>query len=883
MSRRRLAGLAVVGVLVLLFGGRWLSLRYTEHAWYADLGLAGQFWRLLFRAVGWQAATFVASTAWYAAHTLGVYGSIGSVHLPRRVGNLEIAEQVPKRVLRWIALAVALLLGFATAYSFADLDHLVALFGVATPLGFAEPVLGQDASFYLTHLPLLETLHLLATLAVVLAGTLVVALYGLTGSLTVSRRSLRITPHARTHVTLLLATLALVIAWGFHLHGYQIVGGGGAAHGALSAVDRSVRLPAATALSMIALVVSGGSVLATRWVRPVTLIGLWATLGTATLLGRFLIPVLADARGGGSPEAAQAVAGYADGFSRAAFGLLDLRSQDLAPAMEPRADSLAAIGSALSGLSPWSAEPGLLDQAIASARAEPTRSRVWSTTFDRYDGGGKPWLVALAVSQVDQLAAARLVPKPGWSELHRSALAWGSDPVAVDASARAGAPRFLASIAPVDTAARPMPVTRAAGRVRFLPRPADLGVVGPEEGAGDDPAPGLVLGGFLRRLFLAWALQAPPLLDSHTSEADRVLFWRDLPSRLERLYPFATFGIPRAVIVGNRLVWLVDGLLVSARFPLAEHVRWRGDDVNYLSAPYVVTVNATTGATRLYLRPPDLGFAAAVARVEGVEPLPSDSLSPELRRHLGYPAGLFAAQSAVLARRGDDTSHGSGPGWALPAQDSGAAGAAAGDAGMIKPAIALLALGREPTRLWYLLPITDAGGARLAAIVAGTAGDDGALRLLLLKLARSELPTPTTASGRIGASPAVLAAAATAAGVEGAVRRGMAYPIPVGGTVAYAQAIWATPNRASEPMALRGVALLVGSRVGVGQDFTAAAAALVRGDSGAGDVAATASLAEARAAFLALDSAVRRADWALFGRAYQELRRALGLLGGERP
>ena len=51
-----------------------------------------------------------------------------------------------------------------------------------------------------------------------------------------------------------------------------------------------------------------------------------------------------------------------------------------------------------------------------------------------------------------------------------------------------------------------------------------------------------------------------------------------------------------------------------------------------------------------------------------------------------------------------------------------------------------------------------------------------------------------------------------------------------------------------------------------------------------GDAHATASLAEARAAFLAMDSASRHGNWGQFGRAWQALRRALGAdTAGRRP
>jgi uncharacterized membrane protein (UPF0182 family) len=877
MSRRQVAGLAVVAVLVLLFGGRWLAVRYTEHAWYAELGQASRWWTLLWQTLAWQALVLTGATAWYAAHTLGVYRSIGSVHLPRRLGNLEIAEEVPRRALRATALAIALLLGAVTAYSFANLDHLAALWRHAVPLGWVEPVLGRDASFYMTRLPLLEQLHLLALLSVLLAGALVVGLYALTGSLTLQGRKLRLTPHARTHLVILLCALALAIAWGFHLDALQLVGGGGGADGALTAVDRSVRVPAANALAGIALVVAIGTALALRWVRAGVLFGLWATLAAAAFLGRFLVPVMADAWGGGNPAVAQAMAGYADGFTRAGIGLLEVRTRTQLVAGSMDADSAEAVGAQLAGLSVWHGEGALLEAAVAAARGDSAPARIWSATLDVYrDSSGAERLVWVLVPQTDALGAARLVPRPRWAETHRERLAWAGEPSAVDAAAGASGLRFYARLEPARIAPGPVALEGVAPRLRFPPRPVDLAVVGPDEGAVGAPAPGLLLGGFARRLLLAWALQAPPLMDDHTSSADRVLVWRDVPTRLARLFRFASFDAPRAVVSGGRLFWVTDGYLASSRFPLAHRVRWNGEPVNYLAPAYLATVDAETGRTRLYLRAPGHPFAVSVARADGVDPEPADSFPAGLVGHLVYPRGLLVVQAAAIARRGGaDGAPGPRP-WTLAWPDTATAGA---DLASLLPSAGLFALDGGPRRLWSLLPLTDGPANRLAALVAGATDGRGAPSLLVLQLAGDDAPPPAMAASRLASAPAVLGAVAASAGPEGATRRGPVTAVPAGGTVAYAQPLFASANRATQPMQLVAVALSAGGRVGVGESFGPAARALTRPEATAGGPEVTASLSEARSAFQALDSAVRAGDWARFGRAYEALRRALGVEG----
>lgn len=882
MSRGRVALYAVAAVLVVLFGGRWAAIRFTEASWYADLGLSGLYWRRLVQDSAWQLAVAGAATGWYLIQTFTVYHSIGAVHLPRRVGNLEIAEAVPRRVLRWIAIALAVALGIVTAATFADLPELIALYRSAVPLDLQEPVLGHDASFYLARLPLLETLHLAALLLVIFAAFVAGALYAMTGSITFAERRLRMTAHARSHLVALAALLALVVAWGFQLDTYSMVGGGGNADGALAAADRAIRLPAATALAALSLVVAAGTTVLLPRSRPGVLVAMWATLAAGAVVGRYVAPYLADAwRGQPDPAVALGLAQYADRYSRAGMGVLDgVRDERPAVALALPAESLDVLRRALEGLSPWDAEPGLLDAALDASENDSARPRAWAAAVDRYPGpGGAPVLVALAVPETDVLALRRAAHPTDWTALHRGSLAWAGDPVAVAAGGPdAGPLRFLGTLSPAGGASTlPQPLMRASGRIRYLAHGAEPAVVGPDEPAPSEAPSGLRLGGLLRRLLLAWALQSPPLLDRRTSVSDRLLIWRDVPDRLTRLYPFATFDAPRPVLANGRLVWVADGYLASARFPLAAHVTWNGDGVNFLRAPYVATVDAVSGATRLYLRPPDLFFAARLAAGTGARALPSDSLSADLRRHLGYPEGLFLAQAEMLARHRGDTGTSARP-WAL-ALPGGATLSGSGPAAP-RPALALLSIGREPPQLWRLLPLADAAGNGLVGFVAGTARADGTLSLRLVRLPANAFPTVAAAESRIALSPAVVAAVAEAAGPAGKVHKGGVVAIPVAGTVAYAQFLYASQRRQDDPMLPRGLAVLAAGRLGVGGDAASAVRALATsGESPAAAAGTSVSLAEARTAFLALDSAAHRGDWVQFGRAYETLRRALGTGG----
>jgi uncharacterized membrane protein (UPF0182 family) len=864
MSRTRLAVLVVAGVLVALFGGRWLALRYTEALWYADLGHGAQFRHLLIDRLLWQALVFVAASAWYGAQLFAVYFSIGAVQLPRRIGDLEIAEAVPRRVLRAIAFGGAALLGLLTTVTFHDLADYVSLYRAAVPFGLPEPVLGRDVSFYLARLPLVETVHLMAAIAVVVALLLSAGLYALTGSLVVRRRELAITPHARAHLVSVLAALALVVAWGFQVDAFQLVGGGGSADGALALADRVIRIPAATTLAIVGLAVAALTVLFLRWGSGAGLLAVWGAYAILAVGGRYVAPVVRQAWGGPADRSvALGLSDLVDRYSRAGMGVAGVRSE-AAPEVRgtyPAGDP--TLRAALVGLSPWSTDPSLLPAWLNAISSDSAAPRLWTVSTTGLTGPeGRPTLEAVAVSETDIVGLLRSRDRPSWTATHRGRLAWAGPVLVLDLTSD-GAGRL-------DTAA-------LAGPVRFLAHEAELAVLGEEGRRPGEPRMGVPLKGLVRRLLLAWALQAPPLLGNRTSAGDRVLYWRDVPQRLAHLYPFASFGSPRGVLAGGRLVWLAPGYLASGRFPLAEQVPWHDRQVNYLRVPYLATVDALTGDTRLYLRGQDSAFAARLAARSGAVPLPPDSIPAALSRQLGYAPSFFTAQAEALARH-----HGE-PGqlaWAVGRGPSD-------DPSRPRPAPQALEVllpleGRWG--LWRLLPLVDAGGNRLVGFVAGAESEAGPAVPRLLRLTSADFPTLAAAESRFNATPAVVSAVAAAAGPDGVVRRSPVLALPAGATVVYAQGIFASQHRLTVPPSVSAIALLADGRVGVGPDVGSAVGALRAAEAVSVEGARNdRALAAARAAFVALDSAARAGDWVAVGRALENLRRALGAPGARRP
>lgn len=326
-SGRRRLYLIGAGLLVLaLVGGRWLAVETAERAWDRTFvgGTAVIAARDLSRML--QALVFVVAVTWMTGNLLIVYRAIGSVQMPRRLGDLEIVEAVPQRAL----LGATVLLGvvFGALFSLGTGDWWRHAVLAASPPNFGIPdayKVGRDVGHYVSTLPWLAVLQNRALILVLGAVGIVTLLYAVIGSLRVRRGRVRASDYARAHVGVLLACFALVIAWGALLDPAEVIGG---LHGTVDQAALSVRVPASAVIVAVAVVTALISIAWAWRDRPTLFIAGWAALLISLSAGYFVIPGVARASagtGGGSAELARRRLN----LERVAFGLTGLEERAL--------------------------------------------------------------------------------------------------------------------------------------------------------------------------------------------------------------------------------------------------------------------------------------------------------------------------------------------------------------------------------------------------------------------------------------------------------------------------------------------------------------------------------------------------------------------------
>ncbi len=810
MSRRaRQLSAALAGLVTLLFAGRWTASVLADRWWAEELSPSAvgflTDWHVL-RLTLDLSGVLIAS-AWFIGHLLLVYRAVGSVQVRRNVANLEFREALTPATLLAIAVGSGALLGLLVGTGTSKWWQEVALAWNGVAYGMGDPLLRHDLGLYVAQLPLWRAAHGAALLLVLLALGLVFALYMLVGAVRWIEGRPAINNHARAHLGWLLAGLALMLLWGYLLEPYELVAG---LTEAPDVASWQATMLVAPLLAGVALATAG---LSAAWaVRPrhALVAAGWIVLALGSLVGHLMVPPAM--RGAGEPAVSSRMK---EALTRVAFRLGQLQESRLQvsdrrtpPRLPAFWDSLV-VARLVAG---DSAEFVVADEAIIVA------------------GGRRPvWLAARSRANGDLAVFA----------------------VADDRLGRGGLPLFYTG----DSVPRPSPAPLLElGEDGYQPHAPLYRVTSGNRGVRAQS--------WARRVVLAWALQAASLLSQLPRDAR--VDWRLSPlDRLQRLAPYARWTPPVPRVANGELLWLLDGYVSSTTFPLTDRLTWQGRRVGALQAGFLAVVEATTGRTRVFLRPGADDLAESWASISRGVVEPASAIPAVVLSAAPYPVDLFRVQARAVEQGS----------WAPGIPPGGRPVQAGTD-----PIRSTVAWAPDTTGPLRLVPYERTSERRMSALLLGGREDgQDVLRLVRLdSISGAAIPTRSALESKWGrfASYDALSDSIREAGDSlrpGPFRLDVAGDGPVAYQVAYAR-------RKQGGVTVAWISVAVGERGGAGRTLDEAWSNL-RGMS-VPSIASSAQanrLDEARQWLERADSALRGADWVGFGRAWQRLRAALGL------
>ncbi|MGA3046714.1 MAG: UPF0182 family protein [Terracidiphilus sp.] len=348
-----------------------------------------------------------------------------------------------------------------------------------------------------------------------------------------------------------------------------------------------------------------------------------------------------------------------------------------------------------------------------------------------------------------------------------------------------------------------------------------------------DGTGGIVVGGFFRRLLLAYDrgdIAKLPFSDDVNAQS-RLLMRRNVRDRVAVLAPFLTFDQDPYIVVGDngRLSWVMDAFTSSNTYPYSSHYGLNGESINYMRNSVKAVVDAYDGTVTFYVFDNEDPMLAAY---RGIFPslFKDASAMPDwLHKHVRYPEMLLRLQAEVYGLY-----HMTNPEVFYNREDlwTVATETGSGDAGdqtsmSMAPNFILMKLPDE-TGLEFveILPFTPANRNNLIGWIAGRSDGAHYGAAVVYDFPKTRLVDgPQQIESRIDQN-AQLSGQLTLWNQQGShVRRGSLLVIPCGRALLYAEPIYLQAQRSPMPE-LRLVVLALQDRLAYAPTFEAALASL---------------------------------------------------------
>ncbi|MEU8970270.1 UPF0182 family protein [Streptomyces monashensis] len=672
--------LAVLGMAFTMFAGFW-----TDWLWYRSVHYSSVFtttlWTKigLFFVFGLLMAVAVGVNIWIA-HRLRPPLSAMSVEQQ----SLDRYRMGIAPYKKWLLLAVTALVGLIAGASAAGQWRLWLMWVNGVPFHQKDPQFHLDVSFYAFDLPWYRFLLGFGFAAAVLSLIAAALTHYLYGGLRLTSPGARATGAATGHLSVLLGLFVALkaVAYWLDRYGLAVKSSDFKATGnwtGLRYVDANAYLPAKTILFCIA-VICALLFFATLWRRTwqLPVIGFGLMVLSAILIGGLYPAIVQKFQVQPNEQAKEAP--YVQKnlkATREAYGIDDAKVTEYDGKSDP-VDQTKLRSDADAAASIRIMDPNIVSPTFQQAQqmknyyAFPTNLDV-----DRYkdkDGKEQDTILGLRELNLDG------IPKNNWINDHfRYTHGYGVVAAKGTEADDQGQPVFTESDLPAKG-----DLGTYEQRVYYGEKTTTYSIVGGPQKEVDYSADngdektfsytgqsGVNLDNPLNRAAYAVAFNDPQILYSGAiGKGSRILYNRTPKDRVEAVAPWLTIdGDAYPAVVNHRIQWIVDAYTTSNGYPYSSRttlgdttadsltatnnnraVVAQQNQVNYIRNSVKATVDAYTGAVKLYQWDTQDPVLKTWMKAFPGTVQPKKAISPDLMSHLRYPQDLFKVQRELLSR-----------------------------------------------------------------------------------------------------------------------------------------------------------------------------------------------------------------------------------------
>ncbi|MEA3216902.1 MAG: uncharacterized protein QOJ19_3058, partial [Acidimicrobiia bacterium] len=669
--------MVLVALFVLFLSLRGIAVFYTDYLWFDALRLRS-VWSGLLAAKVMLGIIFTGTFFALLWVNLLVADRIAPRFRPSGPEE-ELLERYFEMVGRrtgLVRVGVSLLFAIIAGAGVSQQWNNWLLFTHRVDFGQSDPLFNIDIGFYVFQLPFLSFLvsWLFAAFVIILIITTVA--HYLNGGIRLQTPMQRVTPQVKAHLSVLLGVLALIKAGGYWLQRYELtVAHRGFVNGA-GYTDVKAQLPAIMLLLFISLFSCGLFLFNIRrrgWVLPVLAVGLWAFVAVVAgsaypwFIQRFRVLPAESSKE--APYIARNIAA-----TRQAYGLDKVQTKDFRATDDLKSEDLTTTASRDTLRNLRLLDPEIVVDTFQKRQADLGWLRFPDKlSVDRYQVDGKPTQVVIGARQLN---SANL-PQKSW-EASRLTYTHGYGVVIAPANELQNAePDFVVGGLPIVASPRiDVSLTDSEARLYYTENQSGFAIVNTrkqEIGYQQEATPytgqsGVGIKSYLRRAAFSLRFQdINPLITGSISGESRLLWVRDISERVQKVAPFLDLDAnPYPVVVGGRVVYVLDAYTTSNRYPYAEQAPSAGlpsnsglrHDFNYVRNSVKAVVDAYNGSVTLYLvKGPDGQIDPIARSYQKAFPKlfkPLDQMPQELQGHLRHPDDMYRVQTTVWSRYHED-------------------------------------------------------------------------------------------------------------------------------------------------------------------------------------------------------------------------------------